>query len=194
MVSDGVESCGGDPISVMTELRASGLDVVLHTVGLGVKGDEATALEALATAGGGMYFDAPTGSELLVGISAAVRFSSEFVLQSDLVNQFPRDVVRVQGGSTVSGSEVLELGTYSFENHLFKEKRFFSVSGTPGEKITLRFRHLFSIHLNVTVMHPVINKSNTCCCFRLGYLIFMVRELKVYTAGMNIEAVSKTLH
>ena len=137
LVSDGVESCGGDPVAVASELRASGLNVILHTVGLGVTDEEAEVLTALATAGGGTYFNAPTGSELLVGIDTAVRSSSEFVLQGDPVNQFPRNVLRVRGGDSVSESEVLELGTYSFVDHLFREQRYFAVSGQPGEMITL---------------------------------------------------------
>jgi hypothetical protein len=137
LMSDGVESCGGDPVAVVSNLRASGLDVILHTVGLGVTNEEAEVLAALAIAGGGRYFNAPTGSELLVGIDTAVRSSSEFVLQADPVNQFPRNVVRVEGGARVSESELLELGTYSFVDHLFREQRYFAVFGQPGEMITL---------------------------------------------------------
>ena len=37
----------------------------------------------------------------------------------------------------MSESEVLELGTYSFVDHLFREQRYFAVSGQPGEMITL---------------------------------------------------------
>ena len=138
LVSDGVESCGGDPVSVANDLRASGLDIVLHTVGLGVTNEDAEALAALATAGGGQYFNALTSSELLLGINAAVRSSAEFILQVDLVNQFPQNVMRVKGGSTAPESEHLERGTYSFVDHLFNEQRYFSVSGQPGELITLK--------------------------------------------------------
>ena len=137
LVSDGVESCGGDPVSVARALRASGLDVVLHTVGLGVTSEDAEILAALATAGGGQYFNAPTGSELLVGLDAAVQSSEGFILQADPVNLFPQNVIRVNGGSTIPKSEHLELGTYSFTDHLFREQRYFAVSGQPGEMITL---------------------------------------------------------
>ncbi len=137
LVSDGVESCGGDPVAVATTLRASGLDIILHTVGLGVTETEADMLTALATAGGGTYFNAPTGSDLLVGIDTAVRSSAEFILQGDAVNQFPQNVRRVQGALAAAESEVLELGTYSFTDHLFREQRYFAVAGQPGEMLTL---------------------------------------------------------
>ena len=137
LMSDGVDSCGGDPVAVATELRASGLDIVLHVVGLGVQQDEAAFLAALATAGGGSYFDAPTGTELVRGIDTAVRSSTEFVLQGDPVSLFPPEVLRVRGGSTVSESEMLAPGSYSFTDHLIREKRYFAVPGQPGETVTL---------------------------------------------------------
>ena len=138
LVSDGVESCGGDPDAVAEGLRAEGLQVVLHTVGLGVTADEAAALENLAGAGGGRYFDAPTAADLVEGVGTAVRSSAEFVLLEDDVATFPRDVVRVRGGATVADAEILEPGTYSFTEHLFREERYFAVRGQPGETLMLR--------------------------------------------------------
>ena len=137
LISDGVESCGGDPVAVAAELRASGLQVILHTVGLGVTGQEAAALAELAEAGGGNYFNAPSGIKLFEGVSSVVRLSAELILQRDNVESFPRDVLRVSGGNTVADSEVLEFGTYSFTNHLFREQRYFAVAGRPGETVTL---------------------------------------------------------
>ncbi len=137
LVSDGVESCGGDPVAVAAELSASGLDVVLHTVGLGVIAEEAAALSALAEAGGGRYFNAPSGAELLEGVGTAVRSSAEFVLQRDQLGSFPSYVARVRGGEIVSESEVIELGTYSFTEHMFREQRYFAVPGQPGEALIL---------------------------------------------------------
>ena len=139
LVSDGTESCGGDPAAVAAALRASGLPVVVHTVGLGVAADEAAALSALAEAGGGAYFDAPTADDLLEGVTTAVQTGTEFVLQQDEIPGFPRDAVRVRGGESAAEGELLEAGTYySFTEHLFRAERYFSVRGTPGEILTLR--------------------------------------------------------
>ncbi|MDA1184575.1 MAG: hypothetical protein O2930_08025 [Acidobacteria bacterium] len=138
LVSDGVESCGGDPEAVAAELRASGLEVVLHTVGLGVTPGEAESLAALAEAGGGTYFDAPNADDLMEGVTTAVQSSTAFVLQQDDVAGFPRDARRVRGGDAVLDAEILEPGTYSFDEHLFKTQRYFAVAGQPGETLTLR--------------------------------------------------------
>ncbi|MEE8117175.1 MAG: hypothetical protein V3T28_08715 [Gemmatimonadales bacterium] len=139
LVSDGAESCGGDPAEVAAALRASGLHVVVHAVGLGVTADEATALSALAEAGGGAYFDAPTADDLLEGVTTAAQTGTGFVLRQDEIPGFPRDAVRVRGGESAAEAELLEEGTYySFAEHTFRAEQYFTIGGTPGETLTLR--------------------------------------------------------
>lgn len=56
LVTDGVESCGGDPAAAVERLRAGGLDVALAIVSLGLDDPEdVTAFEALAEAVGARY-------------------------------------------------------------------------------------------------------------------------------------------
>jgi len=62
IVSDGIESCYGDPCGVATELGALGF--VIHTVGFVVSRTTATQLRCVATATGGTYFDVPVAVEL----------------------------------------------------------------------------------------------------------------------------------
>lgn len=138
LVSDGVESCGGDPEAAARELRASGVEVGLHTVGLGVGAADASALAALAAAGGGQYFDAPDAADLVQGVSGALQTSTAFVLQRDRVEAFPGTIARVSGGLNVTDAEALEPGYFSFTDHLFREQRYFAVRGKPGSQVTVR--------------------------------------------------------
>jgi len=64
LVSDGIETCGGDPVAAAKELRDSGIEVQIDVVGFGVPDDEAGQLRDIAAAGGGEYFDARTGADL----------------------------------------------------------------------------------------------------------------------------------
>jgi Ca-activated chloride channel family protein len=137
LVSDGVESCGGDPVAVAAGLRARGVPVVIHTVGLGVDAEAAAALGELASAGGGQYFDAPTADELVSGMDTAVRSTSEFILAAEDTGAFPRQIDRVAGSVDAANPEVIEPGTYSFVEHLFREQRYFAVRGTPGSTVRL---------------------------------------------------------
>lgn len=138
LVSDGVESCGGDPEAVARDLRASGVDVILHTVGLGVAGSDASALAALAAAGGGHYFDARNAGDFAESLGGALQSSSAFVLERDVVETFPAPVTRVGGGATAAESELVEPGFYSFNDHLFKEQRYFVARGPAGGTVTVR--------------------------------------------------------
>ncbi|GAA1180790.1 hypothetical protein GCM10009584_23510 [Ornithinimicrobium humiphilum] len=73
LVSDGLATCDPDPCEIARQLRADGLDLVVHTVGLGADDRTRSQLQCIAAAGGGDYFDA-TDSETLT--TALVRLST----------------------------------------------------------------------------------------------------------------------
>jgi hypothetical protein len=62
LVSDGKETCQGDPVVAAKALAAKGITV--HTVGFVVDTAARGQLQAIAKATGGTYFDAPVGPEL----------------------------------------------------------------------------------------------------------------------------------
>jgi hypothetical protein len=62
LVSDGKETCQGDPVVAAKALAAK--DITVHTVGFIVDTAARGQLQAIAQATGGTYFDAPVGPEL----------------------------------------------------------------------------------------------------------------------------------
>jgi hypothetical protein len=62
LVSDGKETCQGDPVVAARALAGKGITV--HTVGFVVDTAARGQLQAIARATGGTYFDAPVGPEL----------------------------------------------------------------------------------------------------------------------------------
>ncbi len=62
LVSDGKETCRGDPVVAAKALAAKGITV--HTVGFVVDTAARGQLQAIARVTGGTYFDAPVGPEL----------------------------------------------------------------------------------------------------------------------------------
>lgn len=64
VVSDGLETCGGDPVRAAKELAAAGIKPVINVVGFEVGADERAALESVAEAGGGTYVHA-SGAQTL---------------------------------------------------------------------------------------------------------------------------------
>ena len=76
LVSDGKETCEGDPCATAQKLAAAEVRTVVHTVGLGV--DDATRgqLECIARVTGGGYFGAESALELAQVLSDAVATAS----------------------------------------------------------------------------------------------------------------------
>ena len=65
LVTDGIESCGGDPVRAARELSEQGIMVHVIGFGLGNAADEDTwSLQAIANASGGRYVTAGTAAEL----------------------------------------------------------------------------------------------------------------------------------
>ena len=76
LVTDGIESCGGDPVRAARELREQGITVHLIGFGLGDAADQDTAsLQAVANASGGRYVTAGSAAELQEALMQTVATS-----------------------------------------------------------------------------------------------------------------------
>jgi Mg-chelatase subunit ChlD len=76
LVTDGIESCGGDPVQAARELREQGIMVHLIGFGLGNAADEdAASLQAVAYASGGRYVTAGSAEELKAALAQTVATS-----------------------------------------------------------------------------------------------------------------------
>lgn len=71
LVTDGLETCGGDPCAAVKKAKARGLELVLHVVGFDVAKEDVSSLECAAQAGGGLYLPAADAAELAAALSAA---------------------------------------------------------------------------------------------------------------------------
>lgn len=74
LVSDGKETCPGDPCATAKALHEVD-KVVIHTVGLGVDAATKSQLECIARAAGGKYFPAGSAEELAKTLTAAAQTS-----------------------------------------------------------------------------------------------------------------------
>ncbi|MFN4100851.1 MAG: vWA domain-containing protein, partial [Pararhodobacter sp.] len=75
LVTDGLETCAGDPCALAARLAAEGIEIRAHVVGFGLTRVEVEALSCITEQTGGMLFDTNSGAELaeaLQQVSAAV--------------------------------------------------------------------------------------------------------------------------
>jgi hypothetical protein len=128
VVSDGQESCGGDPASALQALRSEGFDVTLNIIGLDLDRKTRRALTRVADAGGGTYLDAQDADGLADAIARAVGAPFQ-VLDSDGV---------VVGSGTVGGEAVsVPPGTYRVEVRTDPPVTWDPVAVETGRTLTL---------------------------------------------------------
>ena len=64
LISDGHETCGGDPCTLVRDLRGQDIKLKVHVVGFDISKEEHGQLECIADAGGGKYFSAQNANQL----------------------------------------------------------------------------------------------------------------------------------
>ncbi len=72
LVSDGLETCGGDPCAAVRAAKEQGIDFRLHVVGFDVAGEDVSQLECAAQAGEGLFLSAESADELAGALDTAV--------------------------------------------------------------------------------------------------------------------------
>ena len=128
LVTDGIESCGGDPVQAARELREQGIVVHLIGFGLGNAADEdAASLQAIANASGGRYVTAGSAEELKEALAQTVATSfSVFKGSTEVAN-----------GSLGSDEPLfLPEGDYRIELD-GSPPQHVQISLTPGDQLTL---------------------------------------------------------
>jgi hypothetical protein len=106
LITDGEESCKGDPVKAAAELKASGLDIRLNIVGFAIKNPQTQKdLAGFSQATGGLFYAAESGA----GLADAMMLAA--------VERFPYTVYDATGKAVLSseagsGSDELPPGDY----------------------------------------------------------------------------------
>ncbi len=111
LVSDGEETCGGDPVQVVKNLIAKGFKLKVNAVGFNVDAKAQEQLKAIAAAGNGQYFDARDSNSL----SSALKD----ITQRALLVDKPLAVYgsEIQGGSSYETAVPLPVNQELRLNH-----------------------------------------------------------------------------
>lgn len=68
LVTDGLETCEGDPCALAASLAAEGIEIRAHVVGFGLSRAELQGLSCITEQTGGMMFDTNSGAELAAAL------------------------------------------------------------------------------------------------------------------------------
>ncbi len=69
LISDGVETCGGDPCMAASALANANIQPRIHVVGFDVNAEERAQLECIPRMGNGKYFSAANATELKAAVA-----------------------------------------------------------------------------------------------------------------------------
>ena len=128
LITDGIESCGGDIKSIAPAIKKSGLELRVHIVGFDIKEKEARAeLESIAKSTDGMYLDAQNAGELMSALEQTLKL--EYVVLDEKGEEAGRGIV---GGEAIK----LKEGTYTLRVLLSPVPLETKVTIKPGSKET----------------------------------------------------------
>lgn len=169
LVSDGKETCDGDPVLAARQLADAG--ITLHTVGFIVDTAARQQLQAMASATGGSYFDAPVGPELPETMTSALNACSKVVVALPQAPEPGRlrttsawiglPIVNSETGEEVAKFDRMHMevelpaGVYEVQ---FGPGSWKGIEVRPGEKTTIDPGELQveaadpSVHVNATVV------------------------------------------
>lgn len=127
LVSDGEESCDGDPAAVACAFAERGLDLTVHTVGFDVDAAARTQLQAIADCTGGEYRDAKDSGELAESLRQLTQAGLLIDKERETMGQ------EIRGGNGFASAVPITAGIYRLDHHQRpKEYDYFAIEVTPG--------------------------------------------------------------
>ena len=118
LISDGEESCAGDPCPAARKLAKAGVDLQFNAIGLAVNSKARKQLQCIAKAGDGNYYDADNTSDL----EEAVRRITQRALRPFQVSGTP-----VKGTVDQGGAPQISVGQYKDAYDASNTPRYYRV-------------------------------------------------------------------
>jgi len=130
LISDGLETCGGDPIAEIENLKAKGFKVVIHTVGLDVDQKTRAQLQQIAAAGGGMYLEAKNAAEL----GSSLKTITEDIRKKKVLTTPTASGEAVDPGNNIETAPLILAGKKYEWTALDREMLFYKIHLEKGQR------------------------------------------------------------
>ena len=130
LVSDGKETCGGNPLEVINDLKRRGFKFVVNTIGFDVDEETRRQLKAISDASGGKYMDAGNAQELGESLKKVTKEIRQKIT-------FGEDAKRVQPGRGFSDAGLIQQGQMYAYNILPGETHFYKFGVGKRDKVTV---------------------------------------------------------
>jgi Ca-activated chloride channel family protein len=127
LISDGEETCAGDPCPTARKLAKAGVDLQFNAIGLAVNSKARRQLQCIAKAGDGNYYDADNTGDL----EDAVRRITQRSLRPFQTSGTP-----VEGTVDKSGAPRIGPGQYKDTYDASNTPRYYRITRAPGSTVT----------------------------------------------------------
>jgi hypothetical protein len=111
LVSDGRETCQGDPCVAAQNLTKDKTKLVIHTIGLGVDDAARIQLECIAKSSGGRYFQAEDSSQLTKALMTAIETPRAMIVRKIGEGRLTIEGIELQGHSVTNSETGEKVGT-----------------------------------------------------------------------------------
>jgi Ca-activated chloride channel family protein len=135
LITDGLETCSGDPCALGRELEQSGVDFTAHVVGFGLTADEGKQVACLAENTGGKYFQADDAPMLMLGLKEAVAAEPEPAPEPAPAPEPEVEFNFVPNTVLAEGDAPLQDANNAYE--IYKAKP----DGSKGERVTTEYNN-----------------------------------------------------
>lgn len=176
LVSDGEETCGGDPIAAVRSLIARGFKIKLFTIGFNVDQTARQQLKALAETFGGTFTDVRGGANLQQALGKLAE--QTFLIQKADVDN------RIRGGNNFQTAVPLQPNKrYRLDHHQRKGQfDFFSLNINAGQKVAL---HVYPVEKCVTIVGNQSQESADSACSPEAFHLSLVDARQKELVGVG---------
>jgi len=140
LISDGLESCGGDPCAAAGMLASANIKARVHVVGFDIVDEERKKLKCIPKMGNGKYFSASNAKELKVAVAEVKKEAAKPPPEAPVTKEYFRD--NFDGNKLAEHWEVLKPDPDSF---IVEDGKLLIVNGSVGKREDLSFSNLFRL-------------------------------------------------
>lgn len=92
VITDGIETCGGDPVAVVDQMNRGELDIRINVIGFDVTESESQELRVISARTDGEYFDAASRRDIEFALDTHRAYMEEFDYRMKRVSETLEDV------------------------------------------------------------------------------------------------------
>lgn len=135
LLTDGKDTCNGDPVKAAGDLFNSDKKVKIYVIGMGVDADAKAQLSAISTTGGGVYYDASDSTSLASSFKAIQNLERPI----DRTNTDALLGTEVRGGTGFDNALLITSGKYRLDHNLNADQYdYFKVNVKKGDLLNIK--------------------------------------------------------